>query len=363
MSFFQIHEYSSALPLDDTAEEPPSDEGVEEMSTSQLPKHHLMLDQVNQTVQAQQSALEILTNLFCSSENEEEWVDEDDETSDDDSLVDNDNGMETTEDNTSASLPPILLEVFKAENLIQKILARANLPAENVLDILKNNPQGVQVISTATSLRCKAFLCLNNMIEILTIEDLGGQDNLKSLWKDLGSLSITEAPSEDLSVIDASTSAMRAISQKITIECSMLELEQLAQVGAKSVDANVRVNLVHMLGNLGQKRAALEQASFSQEQVYISRFLLEAASRDVELRVVSEALDKIFDMFSEDYTNALCKEVGLVPKLKQVQPGFRTKLGLFKQQRGAKEADTLALATMVKNNLGRFIKYKEKSMK
>ena len=158
---------------------------------------------------------------------------------------------------------------------------------------------------------------------------------------------------------------MRAASEKLcmakSVQISQLqtqEIQQLAEFGAISEIMNVRVNLVNMLGTIGQIQS-------KDGQLIISNFLIEAASRDVELRVVSEALDKIFDLFSEDESDELCKNVDLVSKLKKMQPGFKTKMSMYKQKFGPKKGDseTITMANMAKTNLGRFIKYKEKRCK
>ena len=55
---------------------------------------------------------------------------------------------------------------------------------------------------------------MNNLIEALTVEDLGGDQALFEVWKKLGQFSLT---SNDLleHVLEASTSAMRATTQKM----------------------------------------------------------------------------------------------------------------------------------------------------
>ena len=136
------------------------------------------------------------------------------------------------------------------------------------------------------------------------------------------------------------------------------DLQKLAEIGGNSSNSNVRVNIVHSLGTIGQSCTQNDQVRIS-----VTNFLTEAATRDVELRVVAEALDKIFDMFAEDDTDKLCSQAGLIGKLKKLQPGFKTKMSLYKQQKKFQDnnhAETMAMANMVKNNLGRFIKYKEK---
>ena len=215
----------------------------------------------------------------------------------------------------------------------------------------------------AVNLQAKALLCLNNLIEAMSLEDLGDNDSIFELWKNLGTLSLTSNDSQP-AVIEASTSAMRAATQKLCAakiqSIGINELQQLAEFGAKSPNTNVRTNVVHMLGTIGHSSITtlLQNNEPSEGQVLIARFLLEAACSDVEIRVASEALDKIFDMFSEDYTDKLGGAVNLVSRLKHMQPGFKIKLNMAKQRK--LDAATLSMGQMARTNLTRFIKYKEK---
>ena len=91
----------------------------------------------------------------------------------------------------------------------------------------------------------------------------------------------------------------------------------------------------------------------------VTAFLLDAAAKDADVRVVAEALDKIFDMFAEDDTDRLAVETNLVPRLKGMVAGFKAKVGMERRKnRGGAEFD--AVVNMAKTNLSRFIKYKEK---
>ena len=141
-------------------------------------------------------------------------------------------------------------------------------------------------------------------------------------------------------------------------------MDQLAEYGAKHNNASIRTNIVAILGTIGQSLAVqLENGGqLGSLHLTISRFLLEAASRDVELRVVAEALDKVFDMFSEDHTDKLCAQVQVVQRLKQLQPGLKVKINMNRKNQRT-DPDTHAMAVMAKTNLTRFIKYKEQHRK
>ena len=167
---------------------------------------------------------------------------------------------------------------------------------------------------------------------------------------------------------------MRAATQKLcSTQAPQLnsmnssELKQMLEFGAKNQNSSVRTNIVHIAGSMGQfasmKLETLSAESSMTSEIegmeLIAKFLIEAASRDTELRVVSEALDKIFDMFAEDYTDPFCKHVDLCRHLKQLQPGLKIKMGILKRKEGGR-SENLAMASMAKTNLVRFIKYKEK---
>ena len=61
---FQIHEYSSSIPIS-----PDQKESVEKMEESVgVQRHEQLLESINAVILAQQSALEILTNITCDDE-------------------------------------------------------------------------------------------------------------------------------------------------------------------------------------------------------------------------------------------------------------------------------------------------------
>ena len=82
--------------------------------------------------------------------------------------------------------------------------------------------------------------------------------------------------------------------------------------------------------------------------------------QDSDLRVVTESLDKLFDVFTEDYTDNIFFSLNLIPKLKSIENSFKIKL---KMQKGELSPDSVGIINMAKLNLKRFIKYKEKRCK
>ena len=62
----------------------------------------------------------------------------------------------------------------------------------------------------------------------------------------------------------------------------------------------------------------------------IGVILIEVACKNENVVVVSEALDCIFDVFKEDHTDGLVQEIGLVDKLKSLEPTFKNKVNITK---------------------------------
>ena len=144
----------------------------------------------------------------------------------------------------------------------------------------------------------------------------------------------------DEDLLDSATSAMRAVTYKLVetkshsafFALSHTDLEQMVQFGSSVTHANVRINMINIIGGIGLV-AASKGGESDQVSGTVANFLTEAAAKDTDLRVVTEALDKLFDMFTEDSTDELCAKIGLIPKLKQLLPGFRAKVGLVRKKR------------------------------
>ena len=83
-------------------------------------------------------------------------------------------------------------------------------------------------------------------------------------------------------------------------------------------------------------------------------------SKDPDVRVVAESLDKLFDAFSEDHTDAIFFPLNLITKLRGILNALKIKMAAQKKELSQ---DDLGVINMAKLNLQRFIKYKEKRPK
>ena len=295
--------------------------------------------------------------------------------------MDEEIAMGEEDDQVNQIVPSVVAQGMKGRNMARKVLAKADLPPDNVIELLEQGIKpnkkygGKEIIKNLRTLRSRAFVCLSNMAAGLASEDLGGIAGLYEVWKALGCLCLasinsdtkkTDA-SEVQDTIEAASSAMRAITQKLTEEKALESLftsspeinkdfKSLLSVAALS-ESRIRVNFAQISGLVGN--ALVTSKANEAVAELCASFLVECSTRDADLRVVAEALDKTFDMFSEDDTDELCVKMQLVPRLKQLLPGLKTKMNIFKRN-NPNCGESYAMIQLSKTNLVRFIKYKEK---
>eukprot|EP00096_Caligus_rogercresseyi_P000857 TRINITY_DN11418_c0_g1_i1.p1 TRINITY_DN11418_c0_g1~~TRINITY_DN11418_c0_g1_i1.p1 ORF type:complete len:306 (+),score=78.23 TRINITY_DN11418_c0_g1_i1:87-920(+) len=257
------------------------------------------------------------------------------------------------------TISPLMSEALRRHQFVNRLLEKAILPPEEIIMRLKESDEGKALLKAIKSLRSKAFLCLNNILLLQSPQELlfegGDEVRLFEIWTELGTLCFGESGEKDASVLEAATSALRALTTRLcAIRCknfsnlSFQDLNMMLEL-CKVSKAEIRLHLVHILGSIGALGLSGEVSKG------LTNFLLETASRDSDVGVVAEALDKIFDMYAEDDTDELAVEVGLVPRLKGLVNGFKVKSG-----RLDKKDSRFPLVHTARVNLNRFIKYKSK---
>ena len=85
-------------------------------------------------------------------------------------------------------IPSEVTEAIASQDLVQSVLAKANLPEDSVMAVLRGSATSGHLVKLFTSLRVRTFLCLNNLVSALPIDSLGGPDALFSVWSNLGLL-------------------------------------------------------------------------------------------------------------------------------------------------------------------------------
>jgi len=323
------------------------------------------IESCEEILQAQQTALEVLTNLATGLEDEDEsedWMEEDD-----DMEGDEENGEDTMNQQMDPSngVNPALVEALVSGGFVSHILARANSLPDNVVEILKKSRSGKHLLSLHETVQNRAFLCLSNLSSSLSVEDLGGIDSVYSTWTKLGTVCFSENSSMSESLLEASTSAMRSLTARLCEDqnshkirnFTMEDLQAVVATAQKTQVSSVKMNIISIIGDISVLAAKTIAENTSRDIVkLVGGWLVETGARDADLKVVAESLDKVFDIFGEDDSDPVFAELRLLPKLAQILPGMKVKMNA--QKKGL--AESFAVVAMAKTNLQRFIKYKEK---
>ncbi|GBP75301.1 HEAT repeat-containing protein 3 [Eumeta japonica] len=187
------HQLSSNIPLR-------SEDGKTELpkgKEAQTLNDHL--NSVSHLLDSQQSAIEIIANL-CSCGDDDELIDSEDSSDTEDMGVDEIcNGSDNTESLlVEDKLPSDVLEAVISLDMFNKVWAKAQLPAENVM--LHN-------------LQTRALLCVNNMLSILPLKSLSDVDGVYKIWVDAGKLAFKQ--NTDNILLESATAVMRAALDRI----------------------------------------------------------------------------------------------------------------------------------------------------
>lgn len=315
------------------------------------------LQDIEYFISAQMIALEIAANLCCS---EDSWEDVDSSESDDQN-AEVDMEEETMDDNNLFSPLCVSSEIQGAilsNEIFGKVLKKAEpcVLAEGTTSL---SDQQQNLVKKFEKLEVHALLCINNLVSSMELEALGGLDNLHSVWQGLVQLTATKHDGDRSDLLEAITSAMRAVIQKLAehespklLEVTEQDLHFLYEMGQQGNSPDIRVNAVRIVATFGAHFAKNKKPH--PMLVNLGVFLLEVACRDTELWVVAEALDSIFDVFGEDHLNNILSEIRLLDRLRQLLPMLKSKMKTNRKDLG----EHLPVISTAKTNLIRFIKYK-----
>ncbi|XP_058058726.1 HEAT repeat-containing protein 3 [Anopheles bellator] len=312
-------------------------------------------------LQAQRIAAEIMTNI-CSTDDDDgdedgqrEGSDNENNGSDAESVYDYDaaNELNGSVENTD-KVPVEVLEAIRSLGLVEKLWQKAQPVPENVQQILMESERATQ--KKLDSLRISAMLCLHNLCNNVTTDDLGGPAAVYSVWIDLGQQVFQGQ--HNVKLLEASTSLMRATLEHLRPNPELfhqmtetdLQLMLNGVVGCE--DPEIRANWLRMLGILG---CLLPEKLVKT----IIDFVLNTCATEDDVWVLAEALDSLMDVFADNDWYAIVHDLGMVAKCKQLDRAMRDKLRRNKRQLG----DRYPAVTTVRTNLGRFCKYLETEMK
>ncbi|XP_013191284.2 HEAT repeat-containing protein 3 [Amyelois transitella] len=323
------------------------------------------LKSVCQVLDAQQSAVEIIANICLCEDSDESFNGVDSSSSEEMEGDDCQNGDETVlvED----KLPPELLEALVSLNIFEKVWARTQLPAQNVMLILKEYEGSQLIFKKLHTLQTRALLCVNNMLSTLPLENLGGVNGIYKIWVDAGKL-VFQQTSDNHNLLESATAVMRAALDKIKIteggninDCNLFsdmalsDIEKMLMGITECQIPEIRSNLIRMIGILALLLMNNMTEVSSNVICTITEFILDQAQKENEVWVLAEAIDTLIDLYSEDESDQLAAKVKLVDKLNLLAPSLRNKAR--QQKRLPKEYKVLV--NTVVSNLPRFIKYKK----
>lgn len=172
-------------------------------------------------------------------------------------------------------------------------------------------------------MRVASLLCLHNLCNAMTTDELGGPTAIYNVWLDLGQ-QIFQIQ-QDYESLEASSSLMRATlehlkkSPELFQQVSENDL-QLILDGIQNCDkSEVRANWLRMLGTLG---CLLNEPLVKK----ITDFILETALKEDDVWTISEALDSFMDMFSDNDWNQIVHDLNVIGKSKDLERILKTKV-------------------------------------
>jgi len=333
---------------------------VEKLQTSK--ERDTSEESLNWILSAQQVALEVLINICCSNGDGDNWEDVGSSDASDDVSCDD---VDMEDDSPVVKFPlTVSAEVHEriiSYGFMEKMLAKIEVPNEDVRKSLQKCEKGRKLYKKLLTLQCRALLGVNNLTTCLDVHDLGGPERLYSLWVSLGQLAFQQTGETGLELLEATTSAMSAILQKLAEikstqfeQFSLQDLQKLCELVQNAPDPRIRANGIRIIGNLGCLLGNSLSPNSSVLIKGIGTFLLDNCNKESELWVESEALDALFDVFAEDHVDPLLVELGIIEKLKNILPSLKHKINVQRKTLG----EHLPIIMTAKTNLVRFINYK-----
>lgn len=205
-------------------------------------------------------------------------------------------------------------------------------------------------------MQVSSILCLHNLCNTMSKEDLGGPEAIYRVWLDLGQ-QVFQGP-QDISHLEATTSLMRAAldhlktNKELFSEMTDNDLVLMLDGVKNCTESEIRANWLRMLGILG---CILPE---NLVRVIIT-FILDTCSKEIDVWTISEALDSLMDMFSDNDWNQIAFELNISQKTKELERIVKNKLKQQKRDLG----ERYAAVSTVRNNLSRFSKYIEAQQK
>lgn len=184
----------------------------------------------------------------------------------------------------------------------------------------------------------------------MSIEDLGGPSAVYNVWLDLGQQVFQN--SQDMKLVEAATALMRATlehlrsSPNLFNQTTQNDLELMLKGAEICSEPEIRANFWRMIGGLG---CLLPENLVK----IIIECILQQCFKETDAWTLSEALDALMDIFSDNDWNKISYELNLAQKTKELEKILKNK---SRQQKHELNKRYSAVCT-VRENLSQFTKY------
>lgn len=325
---------------------------------------------------AQCICLELSTNICSSPDEEWEEMENSSESSDDVNTVEMEDDSGSTDNNNHDvfGVPVEVHEALAAHHIVSKVL-RLSLPVpQQLLKGVKMKKWSEKLTSKTTCLRCRALLCINNLLEGMPVENMGGIEALHQLWDSLtqqflrmteveavagSAVSSHKSTAADKELLEAMVSAIRAVLQKL-VPLNSPKVQQVSTNDvrmltkhAESAERGVQIHVLRILASIALALMKTDpQHAVVQE---VGGCLIAAATHSPDLVVVAEALDSLFDVFAEDATDPVKHTLQMTERLKPLSHQLRAKMQSQRKLLG----EHYMTVKSSRDNLIRFIRYME----
>ncbi|KAK3755936.1 hypothetical protein QZH41_020472 [Actinostola sp. cb2023] len=324
-------------------------------------------EEVQMLLNAQQLALEILSNVCCSDEggDESDWEEISDlrsETSDEG--TDEEDTQPTDDDMNGNSLSAEMVNAIVTQQVPKKVLDKAVFGDARIYEELGKHSDGKKALRSLNVVQIRAFICLNNITASMDVELLGGANALGQLWNTLFSLTYGNECrrylSEEEDFSESAIGVMRSVLEKLsTMNAPQFitadQVSLLSQTAMSTQCEAVRVKVLSILGYIGKMAAARDDTQELLKSLGI--VLRDIITGETSLWIISEALDAVFDTFADGpLVNAVMCSIGLLTNLQQLVPVLKARVKSEKRSLG----DNYPVVDAARTNLSRFLKYKAK---
>lgn len=325
------------------------------------------IEDVQMLLNAQQLALEILSNMCCPEDsNDDEWEDVDDcislDSADEEEVLQD--AAQYDVDMNSESLSTEMINAIVTQGVPKRVLSKCSFGEATMYEALSAHADGEKLLHILSTVQARALICLNNIVSALDTDLLGGDEALGQLWNSLFSLTFTTDTkvfvSREEDFLEAATGVLRSIMDKMSSvkepQCITTEhVTTLCRITADTSCEAAKVKLLSILGIIGKMAGKKDNTLEVLKSLGV--VFRDIIVGDHSLWLISEALDAVFDTFADGpLVNTAADSVGLMPNLVELVPVLKSRIKTERRTLG----DHFPVIDAARVNLTRFIKYKFK---